>query len=62
MQCINAGAPTPLPFGMAEVVGCTDARSASKKFLDLNKKYKGGGGFRKLRNVFCNEKKLIFCH
>merc|ERR1719312_820259 len=29
MQCINAGAPTPLPFGMAEVVGCTDARSAS---------------------------------
>merc|ERR1712013_267557 len=29
MQCINAGAPTPLPFGMAEVVGCSDARSAS---------------------------------
>merc|ERR1712013_541319 len=29
MQCINAGAPTPLPFGMAEVAGCTDARSAS---------------------------------
>merc|ERR1719312_2360501 len=29
MQCINAGAPTPLPFGMAEGVGCTDAISAS---------------------------------
>jgi len=29
MQCINAGAPTPLPFGMEEEVGCGKARSAS---------------------------------
>merc|ERR1711892_940238 len=29
MQCISAGAPTPLPFGMEEVVGCGNARSAS---------------------------------
>merc|ERR1719184_608112 len=29
MQCISAGAPTPLPFEMAEEAGCTVARSAS---------------------------------
>merc|ERR1711892_960241 len=29
MQCISAGAPTPLPFGMEQVVGCGNARSAS---------------------------------
>merc|ERR1712128_24580 len=29
MQCISAGAPTPLPFGMDDVVGCGNARSAS---------------------------------
>jgi len=29
MQCISAGAPTPLPFGMTEEIGCSVARSAS---------------------------------
>eukprot|EP00092_Neocalanus_flemingeri_P014700 GFUD01015862.1.p1 GENE.GFUD01015862.1~~GFUD01015862.1.p1 ORF type:complete len:240 (+),score=60.83 GFUD01015862.1:285-1004(+) len=29
MQCINVGAPTPLPFDMAEEVGCGKARGAS---------------------------------
>merc|ERR1719347_406195 len=29
MQCISAGAPTPLPFGMTEEIGCSAARSAS---------------------------------
>jgi len=29
MQCISAGAPTPLPFDMPEEAGCGVARSAS---------------------------------
>merc|ERR1719228_1281623 len=29
MQCISAGAPTPLPFDMPEEAGCSAARSAS---------------------------------
>ena len=30
MQCISVGAPTPLPFEMEGVPGCSKARSASK--------------------------------
>jgi hypothetical protein len=33
MQCISPGAPTPLPFEMEEVPGCSKARSASKSNL-----------------------------
>jgi len=29
MQCISAGAPTPIPFEMGDKIGCSAARSAS---------------------------------
>ena len=31
MQCIEEGAPTPLPFNMDPTVGCSKARSAGDK-------------------------------
>ena len=31
MQCIEEGAPTPLPFNMDPTVGCSKARSAGEK-------------------------------
>ena len=30
MQCIEVGAPTPLPFDMADTPGCSKARSAGE--------------------------------
>ena len=30
MQCIEEGAPTPLPFNMDPTVGCSKARSAGE--------------------------------
>ena len=35
MQCISAGADTPLPFKMDADIGCRVARSASKLFNNL---------------------------
>ena len=36
MQCISAGAPTPLPFDLPEEAGCGAIRSASKFVGELH--------------------------